>query len=357
MDAKIYYLADFTSDGGYYLRSIQNSSTPVLDLLVRESIQNSLDAVLNGMDYISIDISVDVFNRFKLRGHFEEIEDRLSNYDFRNKYISIRDSGTVGLNGPRNGSEIRSREDKGNYYKLVLNVTDPQTKEGAGGSWGLGKTIFSKIGVGLVIYYSRTKDDQGNYVSRLAAVILEDPESENVLIKDKNYRGISLWGKKINGIHYPLEDDDLELHEILDCFNVKRYKGNETGTCVIIPYIAEESLLKEVQTTYIESLGDENIPHWMGDVKKYLSLSVQKWYAPRLYNDVCGNVFTDITINGDRIELCPIFAEIQKMHNVSFNKVSDKIYNYERIFTSTGPGNAESQAIWFGAISEKKAWK
>ena len=44
MDIQIAQISNMSQSGSSLLRSIQNNSTPILDLLVRESIQNSLDA-------------------------------------------------------------------------------------------------------------------------------------------------------------------------------------------------------------------------------------------------------------------------------------------------------------------------
>ena len=50
-----------TESGSSLLRLIQNQDIPLLDLLVRESVQNSLDAASNTSTKVSVDIRVGEF--------------------------------------------------------------------------------------------------------------------------------------------------------------------------------------------------------------------------------------------------------------------------------------------------------
>ena len=51
-----------TESGSSLLRLIQNQSMPLLDLLVREAVQNSLDATNQEDPCVKVDISVKDFN-------------------------------------------------------------------------------------------------------------------------------------------------------------------------------------------------------------------------------------------------------------------------------------------------------
>ena len=164
---------------------------------------------------------------------------------------------------------MESREEQGNLLNLVYEIGRPQQKEGAGGSWGLGKTVYFRAGVGLVIYYSRILKDDGSYESRLAACLIEDEKKEEsstfipYTSSDKLKRGIAWWGVQHNGQTVPLINEK-EIHEILADFNIEPYKDNETGTTVIIPFIQEENLLTE-------ELGENYKPlPWKSSVERYL---------------------------------------------------------------------------------------
>ena len=86
-----------TESGSSLLRLIQNQDIPLLDLLVRESIQNSLDAASGKSKKVNVDMQIGQFNAKELNRHFEKIEDGLNRRYIRTnpKFIAIKDSGTA----------------------------------------------------------------------------------------------------------------------------------------------------------------------------------------------------------------------------------------------------------------------
>lgn len=138
---------NYMSSSGFKLKSmIQNNSTPLMDLFVRESLQNSLDAVLpetNGQVYVNY--THGHFDIPSLSSFYDILGPRI--YDRRgslsDEFVSISDSNTTGLIGRDNGSAT-SYEDGQNLANLVFNIQNAQTNEGSGGSWGLGK-LFSIV--------------------------------------------------------------------------------------------------------------------------------------------------------------------------------------------------------------------
>ena len=67
-----------TQSGSSLLRLIQNNSTPLLDLLVRESIQNSLDAAKSSVDYVIMDFITGSFCKENLNIELDEITEALN---------------------------------------------------------------------------------------------------------------------------------------------------------------------------------------------------------------------------------------------------------------------------------------
>uniref|UniRef100_UPI0026F238B9 hypothetical protein n=1 Tax=Faecalibaculum rodentium TaxID=1702221 RepID=UPI0026F238B9 len=61
MDIQIAQISNMSQSGSSLLRSIQNNSTPILDLLVRESIQNSLDAAKPDRRSVRVDFEIGEF--------------------------------------------------------------------------------------------------------------------------------------------------------------------------------------------------------------------------------------------------------------------------------------------------------
>lgn len=295
-----------TESGSSLLRLIQNQSIPLLDLFVREAVQNALDAALPRSKTVDVDIRVGEFKSASLNKHFEKIE-RALNQRFPQqtcKYILIRDTNTHGLEGPVRYSEVKNNN-FGNLLKLVYEICKPQQNQGAGGSWGLGKTIYFRMGIGLVIYYSRIKQN-GVYSSRLAACLVENETKKTAMIPMTRgvRRGIAWWGKEdetsTERATVPIDNEE-EIETILSVFGVKRYTGAETGTTVIIPYIDEKSLLNEV---YAKNESETDKPYWVKSLSDYLKIAVQRWYAPRINNrNYRYGAYLSACINGSRINV------------------------------------------------------
>lgn len=317
-----------TESGSSLLRLIQNQDIPLLDLLVRESVQNSLDAASNDTTKVNVDIQVGEFRAKDLNKHFEKIEDGLNRRYIKTtpKFIAIRDSGTSGLTGPVRYEDVKNNL-FGNLLKLVYEICKPQSNEGAGGSWGLGKTIYFRLGIGLVIYYSRICE-KGKYQSRLAACLVENETQKDALIPHSGgvKRGIAWWGKKESPFQKTTipEDNVQEIQRILNVFGIPSYGAKETGTTIIIPYIDEEALLSEV---YAKNEPIAEKPYWANRVEDYLRVAVQKWYAPRLNNvDYPYGAYLSASINGQKIkvsEMLPLFRYVREFYIKALGKTLD----------------------------------
>src|SRR5699024_9241648 len=118
------------------------------DIIVRESLQNSLDATRKSESQTDVEFTIDKFESSKLAPFFEEIDkDLLELYGGEQGFISFSDSNTNGLTG--NYESLDSTVlNKSNFHKLVFGIGQHQEQEGAGGSWGYGKTSYFRIGIG-----------------------------------------------------------------------------------------------------------------------------------------------------------------------------------------------------------------
>lgn len=309
--------------GSSLLRLIQNNQTPKLDLLVRESIQNSLDAAKSGVDSVNVEYLVNEFNSLDLSCQLEGIQQSLNDKFKSNnyKYLAIRDSNTEGLTGPLHFDEVKNHE-YGNLIKLVYDICKPQEKQGSGGSWGIGKTVYFRIGIGLVFYYSRIIKSNGEYESRLAATLVEDEKSANPIIpryKNKIPRGIAWWGaERLENSTIPVRDND-EINSILNIFSIPPYKNNETGTTIIIPYINDYLLLSDNKPEY----QNNETPYWYETVEEYIKIAALRWYSTRIDNTNFPNgPYLDVSINKEKIKIRerePVFQLIQGLYNRALN--------------------------------------
>lgn len=320
------------------LKVMQNKSTPILDLFVRESLQNSLDAQdpSNPYKFVLVDYITGNFNGEHFCSHLENIDtiERNRNLDNSFSYLAIRDTNTVGLTGPLSADLVKNN-DYGNLQKLIYQLFKNQTQAGAGGSYGVGKTTFFSIGIGVVVFYSRIRLDYNNYQSRLVVCIVEDPQSSNKILRQEsnNPTGVAWWGNLTeNGYSSPLIDDE-EIGDIVNgIFGIPLYQGTQTGTTVIIPYIDEKRLLENNRTNYF--LRDDNEESnetplvlekpWEGNLADFIKVSVQRWYAPRLANSYYYNYwkskFLKVRINNQYLNASNmdiVFQLIRELYNVA----------------------------------------
>ena len=331
--------------GSSVLSSIQNNSMSTIDLMIRESLQNSLDA---GIDNIGIYRSVDVnytigkFTKTNLTNELEGISVDLKNKikETECSFISIEDKNTVGLNGKIKYSD--AKEKYGNFRKLVYEIAKPQTKEDAGGSWGYGKTVYFRVGIGLVVFYTRFKEN-GEYIERLACTYIEDETKYNSLLHNikRNDRGIAWSGDEQNGSPYPIENHDY-ISNFLKIFDLRCYAGRETGTKIIIPFINKKELLNDIN--YKKEYWNNNC-FWKDNFEETLENSILQWYAPRInnknYKEMFDKPFLKVYINNQKIKFnddenyfFKVISELYNLallnnYNISYNPDINHILDYD----------------------------
>lgn len=336
--------------GSTVLKSLQNESIPMVDLLVREAIQNSADAALGYKDYSYSNVE---FNTGKFRpqslnqtlpGLGEELDARYGS-NFECDYLEIRDSKTKGLNGPIDPTGFDSTTDHGNYFKLIFDLGKKQREDNAGGNWGYGKSVYYRSGIGLVIFYSRTEDEDGLLQSRIIATMIEDEEDRNSLLRcvDGQSAGRAWWGEGLvgNDVVTPITDEG-KIAEFLEIFGLEPYAGTNTGTSVIIPYISQEGLLQGSVPEDPSDVGmsDEDVQRceWKDDLAKYIELAIQRWYAPKLQNTCLENLhvqkqkFLRVKVNGVGIvkeTMHPFFALVQELYTAGLQANEKMEYSPE----------------------------
>lgn len=312
--------------GSSLLRLIQNNDTNKLDLLVREALQNCLDAGNKTSKAVNVDFITGRTETAKVCNFFEEIETNLQEKCGNTcDFIAIRDTNTVGLTGPIRKADIGEDGKFGNYLKLVTEISKPQDQYGSGGSWGLGKTVYFRIGIGLVVYYSRIKKEDGAYESRLSAALVEDEKKSNAILTDGKglRRGIAWWGEadpydKNGKSTIPVTDEQV-IKKIITAFGVDVFDETATGTMILIPFINRKQLLDE--TIPAGHAEDYQIPYWCRtDIEEYIKIAIQRWYAPRIQNEEYKGQYLRVNINGEKItysKMAPVFQLIQNLYNAT----------------------------------------
>lgn len=338
-----------SQDGAAILRSLQNKSLPVVDLMVRESLQNSLDATIEGVEKTSVQFTVGHFDSSTFAGILEEVSEQLiSKYPEEQTFIAVSDKNTEGLMGDYL-TENRELLDKSNFQKLVFGIGKNQEKDGAGGSWGLGKTSYFRLGAGIVIYYTRIKVDQG-YEERLIASIIESPKEQGRLLTN-NERGIAWWGRYEEGSNKILPIINCnEIEEILSIFKLSRYKEDETGTTIILPYVNNK----------VDESENLQIP-WYDNLEEEINMAVQRWYFPRIMNkayaDTLKNSYLEVRVNKIYIHpefnFEPTFKIYQEIYTAALQGKSTKADIIVKAIT-LGKNALENQKEPIGYIAFKE---
>lgn len=314
-------LGPMQGSGAALLRSMQNVAMVPLDLLVREAVQNSLDAALGKA---GSDVRVD----FTVRQHATApvaalLGEYISGEALRRKFpkggrmLEIRDSRTEGLSGPTSMDLLRSGDSHGNLLKLVYEIGRTRSDEGAGGSWGLGKTCYFRMGTGLVFYYSRTLAD-GGPAERLVACMVEDETSRDRLQTD-SATGIGWWGETGPKGGPAAVTDSATIRRILATLGVSPFGRDETGTAVVIPFLRSDLVtLPSVDDDAATPSG--SLPAWwFKNDESYIEVALQRWFCVRLDNPMFRTgPWLHASVNGKKIgreAMLPVFQVTQSLYN------------------------------------------
>lgn len=347
LDSHILGMDYGSSYGSGSLKALQNDNLPEIDLLVREAIQNSSDASLRESgDSFGVSFNYKTFSPKQFNDLLSDVKDILNERypESEADYLEIRDYKTSGLTGSVRRAEVAQfPDDHGNYFKLVFDTGKEQTNSDdgmAGGSWGYGKSVYFRFGIGLVLFYSQIKID-GGYGSRLIVALVEHENSENAILSGvrEDAIGRAWWGRR--DAEDPTEllpiTDVAEIKEILDVFGVVPFGLTETGTSIIIPYIDKEKLMDGIFPEHCGISEDViSMCSFKDDIVEYTKLAIQKWYAPKIFNKnlakYSNQKWIAVRVNGVGIkntDMRPLFQLVQELYTsaLSANKFGKQDYN------------------------------
>lgn len=229
-----------------------NDDVSLPEALVREVIQNSLDARI-GSGSVKVSFNIKVLNgdeAEQLALNLKSLEPHLiecglelpDDTEDSPRVLCVEDFNTSGLTG---SYEELDDENFDQFWRSMGGSEKSGTK---GGRWGLGKLVYSsasKINAlfGLTI---RVGDD--------APSVMGQAVLRNHSIGTKYYPAHGFWfDKRSSGLELqlPVTDED-EIQEFRELFNVHR--THQTGLSIVIPHlvdaITEESILLGVVDHY-----------------------------------------------------------------------------------------------------------
>lgn len=232
---------DQTSGGrGKLLRA--TSALSRLELLVRETLQNSWDArdeewtPAYGVRVYRMDPEV----KQVLREHvFTDLPDSLADLTACLQSpdvhaIEIYDRGTVGLNGPFRASEVARDGETNNFNSFVFDIGTTKTSGQSGGTFGFGKTAsFEVSNAHSVVYWSRCRTQDDDVEHRLIACSLHEEYEES----NARFTGAHWWGDPDDDDIVPIRGDEASAlgEQIFRTHFGDTDEGYpETGTSILI---------------------------------------------------------------------------------------------------------------------------
>lgn len=215
------------------------------DALVRESIQNSLDAKLPECEKVRVRIyvsgSAGSLSPLEASPYFQGFWAHVAECenggqvaaDLENgccRFVVIEDFGTCGLTGDPGAARVSDGEPNNYYYFLRAEGISGKAA-GNLGRWGVGKYVFPKTsGVNSFIAMTNRADDAGNTLLVGQSVLM------NHALDGTDYDPDGWWAKPGDGLQMPITEAAL-ISETSKRWNITR--TDEPGLSIVIPYVEE----------------------------------------------------------------------------------------------------------------------
>lgn len=228
------------------------------DAVVRELIQNSLDAAFKGAGPVVVSFRFSgaryALPPDRARRWFDSLEHYL---EFANKlpggflseplpFLAIEDSGTRGLEGdPKQRWDTTEKND---FYMFWRNVGRSAKKEGDRGRWGLGKAVNHEASQ-ISSFFGITRRASDNALLLMGRSVLEFPVTEKESYDPRGWFG-AVADNKPRALIMPVEKEKT-LDEFCADFHLSRKKS--PGLSLVIPLPKEMLTHDAVVTAVVEN--------------------------------------------------------------------------------------------------------
>lgn len=240
------------------------------DVLVREAIQNSLDAGGEGKKVI-VNFTFGEADKTKTAKYFNGLFDNLRAAkltppeDNGFKYLVVEDFETSGLEGDVNRHQDPPPDatEKNDFYYFWRNVGRSGKKEGDRGKWGLGKHVFpASSAIQSFLGLTRRQSDPGTYLMGQSVVGVHE-------IGGESRSGYGYYAEYIDETDKDFATpvaDPVKIAELVADFKLKR--KDQPGFSIIIPFLREiekERLVRAVIRNYFYAILSGELEVNVGD--------------------------------------------------------------------------------------------
>lgn len=230
---------------------VNSESLTNVSLLVREAVQNSIDAVMDRTKPVRMRFHVGKIDPNKhdkyLRSLFPHINSALDSPlagipISDHNYLVVEDFNTNGLKG--NTTSKRpiidiAEKDKDSFYFFEWKTGESNKDSGTGGKWGVGKVVFSFVShiKTYLVFSSREKKSapMGNTNIFFGHNVMKCHDLENQKRCKAKHRLMKI---DESGNHIPFDESEI-IEEFTSEWFVER-KIEETGTSIVIPFCFAE---------------------------------------------------------------------------------------------------------------------
>ena len=232
-----------------------NSNTLTdLSSLIRESIQNSLDAHDANLPNVVVRFSINEVDLARVSEDFfgslgKHLEASLTQThhlpsEGKCKYLLVEDFNTTGLLGSVSASaaEAEKARDKNSYRYFRWQNGSSSKSEGKRGKWGIGKVVFPKVSAIKTFFaYSVRKTENGNLDEILFGQSLLKFHS----IGETRKQPDGWWGTvDENQIDIPVGTEWIPKFK--ESWSVGRRSG-ETGLSILVPFVDPTFTTEEIR--------------------------------------------------------------------------------------------------------------
>jgi len=220
--------------------------------LVREAIQNSLDAAVEEKVVVRFrfgTVQDSVRDRY-LKGLWPHVRaaartERWSLPDTTSplRFLVVEDEGTRGLEGdPKqdDDDEDHSSGIRNDFYYFWRNVGRSRKEATERGRWGLGKTVFAAASR-LSAFFGLTVRRSDSRALLMGQAVLRIHR-----LRGRRYRPYGYYGRHEDGFTMPL-DDPPTCDEFAQSFGLQRCRpGLPPGLSIVVPYPDEEITFQRI---------------------------------------------------------------------------------------------------------------
>jgi hypothetical protein len=237
--------------------SIEN----VADSLVREFVQNSLDARTPTSDGVEVRFRLSDGDTVDVDSLFSDLWPHLNACKFDNgsfqthrcRYLVIEDFGTTGLRGDPALWTTNDRDAPEEEFFHFFRAEGRSTKSGASrGSWGVGKYTFPKASTINTFFGLTIREDDDARPLLMGQAILKNHTLNGVGYKPDG------WWTRIESadgpmVPMPFESTDPQTSHFNNVFELAR--TNEPGLSIVVPFVEDDLDRDQIVRAIIKNYG------------------------------------------------------------------------------------------------------